>query len=44
MTYERSTCTACRAIGIVLAGIIVVGIVMNIPDIAKFIKLKAMSA
>ena len=44
MRYEQTACGACRAIGVVLAGIIVIGIVMNIPDIAKFIKLKAMSA
>jgi hypothetical protein len=34
--------TGCQIAGIVVGAVIVIGILMNVPDIAKWIKLKSM--
>ncbi len=34
--------TACRIAGVLLGMIVVVGVLANVPDIAKYIKLKTM--
>lgn len=38
----RNHMTACQIFGIVVAGIVVLGILINVPDIGRYIKLKTM--
>ncbi len=40
--YESAECRVCKTVGVLLGLLIVSGIVMNAPDVARYIKLKMM--
>lgn len=42
MKNDTAVCTACQIVGIALGLLVVFGLAMNTPDIAKYIKLRAM--
>jgi len=40
--YESAECRVCKTVSVLLGLLIVTGIVMNVPDVARYIKLKMM--
>ena len=40
--YESAECRVCKTVGLLVGMLVVAGIVMNVPDVARYIKLKLM--
>ncbi len=40
--YESAECRVCKTVSVLLGLLVVTGIVMNVPDVARYIKLKMM--